>query len=221
MATLTTLSAAMGVGDQSALLAAVAGLAAGTWIQIDGEEMKVIAPISTAATVPQPVLRGQNGTFNQAHPVSAQVKILIGPTNLSTGDYPLVAAPGSLNIAIPPVPIWERRSYSAAGAITLPSLGNHMIAVLNGTVALAMTLANPSIGQDGARLLVIGNGKAAHTVTYTAGMGNVGVTADVVTMSATQAQGLEYVACGGFWEFSGINTAVAGAGATIDGVGLG
>lgn len=220
MATLTTLSAAMGVNDQSALLASLTGLVIGNWLQIDAEEMKVLGPLPAAATSPVSVRRGDNGTFNQAHPVSAQVKIMAGPTNLLTGDYG-ANPPGSLGLGIPAAPVWERRSYSAAGAITLPAIGNHMIAVLNGTAALAMTLANPSIAQDGSRLLVLANGKAAHTVTYTAGFGNVGATADVVTMAAAQAQGLEYVAAGGFWVFSGINTAVAGAGATIDGVGLG
>lgn len=221
MASLTTLSAAVGVNDQSVLLASITGVVLGVSIMIDGEEMKVIGPVPTVATVPVPVLRGQEGTFNQAHPVSAQAKVMTRPSATSAGDYSNTGAPGSLGLGIPAAPVWERKSYSVAGAITLPSIGNHMIAELNGVAALAMTIANPSIGQDGSRLIVLANGKAAHTVTYAAGFGNVGATADVVTMAAAQAQGLEYVASGGFWVFSGINTAVAGAGATIDGVGLG
>lgn len=220
MATLATLSAAVGVNDTTVLLSALTGVAVGGWLQIDAEEMKVLPPLSAAATTPQPVLRGQNGSFNQAHPISAQVKVLTGPSAASAGDYG-ANAPASLGLGVPAVPVWERRSYSASGAITLPSIGNHMIAELNGTGALAMTIANPSIAQDGSRLLVLANGKAAHTVTYAAGFGNVGATADVVTMAAAQAQGMEYVASGGFWVFSGMNTAVAGAGATINGVGLG
>lgn len=211
----------MGVNDTAALLASITGVALGIGIVIDGEEMKVIGPVPAVATTPVPVLRGQEGTFNQVHPIAAQVKILTKPSAQSSGDYPAIGSPGSLGLSVPAAPVLERRSYSAAGAIVLPTLGNNMLAILNGVAALAMTIANPSIAQDGARLFVMGNGKAAHTVTYAAGMGNVGATADVVTMAAAQAQALEYVACGGFWVFSGINTAVAGAGATIDGVGLG
>ena len=109
----------------------------------------------------------------------------------------------------------------AAGAIALPRIGADMVAILNGTVALAMTLANPSVAQDGSKLIIAGNGKAAHTVTYAAGLGNVGGTADVLTFAAAQAQAIELLAVGGFWVGLGMNTAVAGAGATINGVGLG
>lgn len=220
MATLTTLSAAQAVGDQTALLASLTGLVVGGWLQIDGEEQKVLGPLPAAATSPVAVLRGQNGTFNQAHPTAAQVKIMAGPTALVAGDYG-TPAPGSLGLGVPLLKVLERRSYSAAGAISLPSIGNDMLAEINGTGALAMTLANPSIAQDGSKLLISANGKAAHTVTYTAGMGNVGATADVITFAAAQAQSIELIASGGFWQFSGFNTAVAGAGATINGAGLG
>lgn len=214
MANLTTLSAAMGINDQTALLASLTGVAVGSWLQIDGEEMKVLSPLQTSATSPQAVLRGQNGTYNAAHPVSAQVKVLAGPTSVSAGDFgsPL---PATLGLATPVVKGVERRSYSAAGAITLPAIGNDMIAELNGTTILAMTLANPSIGQDGSRLLISGNGKAAHTVTYTAGLGNVGATADVLTFKADQAQTVELVASGGFWQ----NTSIVAGAATLAGAG--
>lgn len=206
----------MGVNDTSILLAAITGLALGSILQVDGEEMKAINPITTSATVPQPVLRGQNGTAQVAHPVSAQVKILQPPSNLSPGDFSFIGAPGSLGLATPVVPVWDRKSYSAAGAITLPTLGNNMLAEINGTGALAMTVANPSIGQDGSVLRISGNGKAAHTVTYTAGLGNVGATADVITFKADQAMTVDLVASGGFWQVSSV---VAGA-ATIAGAGL-
>lgn len=215
MASLTTLSAAMGVNDQTALLASLTGVTAGGYLLIDAEVCRVIS-VPAAATTPVPVLRGQEGTFNQAHVSSAQVKVATGPTNLSfPGDFG-ANAPGSLSIPIPPVPVTERRSYSAAGAITLPSVGNHMIAELNGTSVLAMTLANPSILQDGSRLTISGNGKAAHTVTYTAGLGNVGATADVITFKADQAQTVDLVASGGFWQ----NTSIVAGAATVAGAGV-
>ena len=141
----------------------------------------------------------------------------------SIGDWQ-TASPGAPSLAaIPAAFTRDIVSYSAAGAITLPRIGGDMVAILNGTALLAMTLAQPSVAQDGSRLLILGNGKAAHTVTLPAasGLGNVGATADVITFAAAQAQGIEVVACGGFWVTAGMNTAVAGAGATINGVGLG
>src|SRR3954468_1257684 len=121
MATLTTLSAAQGVNDQTVLLASLTGILVGSLLFIDGEVERVLGPVPAAATTPVSVLRGQEATFNQAHPVSAQVKIAILPSNLSPGDFPAIAPPGALpGYVIPPVKVFERRSYSAAGAITLP-----------------------------------------------------------------------------------------------------
>jgi hypothetical protein len=210
----------MGVNDTSVLLASLTGVTVGALIGIDKEILKVAA-VPALASIPVPVMRGQEGSYNQAHPVGAQAKIA-GPA--TAGNVPdwSTPSPGAPSFAIlPAAPTRDVQSYSASGAIALPRIGGDMVAVLNGTVALAMTLANPSVAQDGSRLLIVGNGKAAHTVTYAAGLGNVGGTADVLTFAAAQAQGIELVACGGFWVSVGMNTAVAGAGATINGVGLG
>jgi hypothetical protein len=210
----------MGVNDTSVLLASLTGVTVGALIGIDKEILKVAA-VPAAATIPVPVMRGQEGSYNQAHPVGAQAKIAGPATAGSVPDWS-TPSPGAPSFAIlPAAPTRDVQSYSASGAIALPRIGGDMVAVLNGTVALAMTLANPSVGQDGSRLLIVGNGKAAHTVTNAAGLGNVGGTADVITFAAAQAQGIELVACGGFWVSVGMNTAVAGAGATINGVGLG
>lgn len=214
--TLTTLSAAVGINDTTILVASITGLSAGNLIGIDKEVFRVVS-VPSAATVPVPVLRGQEGTAQTAHPTSAQVKIGATGTNLITADWtqPLAGAPSLA--AFPAAPSRDVKSYSAAGAITLPAIGNDMVAILNGTGALAMTIANPTTAQDGSLLFVIGNGKAAHTVTYTAGLGNVGATADVYTFVAAQAGGLMLMAAGGFWVTVG--TMVAGA-ATIAGPGI-
>lgn len=220
--TLATLSQAMGVNDTSVLLSALTGVSVGSLIGIDKEVLKVAA-VPSAATLPVPVMRGQEGSYNQAHPVGAQAKISAPPAPGAAPDWP-TPSPGGPSFAIyPAAPTRDVASYSAAGAIALPRIGADMVAILNGTTILAMTLAQPSIAQDGSRLLIIGNGKAAHTVTLptASGLGNVGATADVITFAAAQAQGIELVACGGFWVTVGMNTAVAGAGATINGVGLG
>lgn len=213
--TLTTLSAAVGLNDTTVLLASLTGLSAGNLIGIDKEICKVIS-VPTAATVPVPVLRGQEGTGQATHVSAAQVKIGATPTNLTTGDWtqPIAGAPSMAGY--PAAPGRDVKSYSAIAAITLPVIGHDMVAMLNGTSLLAMTLANPSTAQDGSRLTIVGNGKAAHTVTYTAGLGNVGAAADVITFKADQSQAIDLIACGGFW----VNTSLVAGAATVAGVGL-
>lgn len=215
MANLTTLAAAQGLNDQTALLTAITGVVVGALLLIDGEVEKVLGPIPAAATTPVNVLRGQESSFNQAHGLAAQVRIGVGPTALAAGDFG-AAAPGTLGSPMPPSKYIERRGYVAAGAITLPSIGNDMVAILYGTAALAMTLANPSILTEGSRLMIEGTGKAAHTVTYAAGLGNVGAAADVITFKADQSQAIELVASGGFW----VNESLVAGAATVAGAGL-
>lgn len=210
----TTLTAAVDSGvnpgtDTVIAIASATGAAAGKFIKIDDEFMQIDQSYSSGLQVK--VKRGQNGTRAQTHPNAAQVRIGAAsddfgrPGPLVTGNQP-IAGKGRPTI-----------SYSAAGAIDLPVGGNDGLRVLNGTTILAMTLADPTTDMDGTLLFVAGNGKAAHTVTYTNGLGNVGATADVLTFSATQAQAFMLVACGGFWNLVGV---VAGA-ATVAGVGLG
>ena len=91
-----------------------------------------------------------------------------------------------------------------------------MIAEINGTGALAMTVAAPTAAIRGSKLTIVGNGKAAHTVTFATGLGAVGATADVATFAAGQQQAIEVIAAGVAWQPS---ANVAGA-ATIAGVGL-
>ena len=219
--TLTTLSAACGANDVTVTLTSLTNLLPGSLIAVDKEFMRVIGAIPASATTPVNVKRGEESSAQVAHPTAAQVKIGLTQTNLTAADWTQPEG-GAASLALIPT-AWSRQfaSYSAAGAITLPSVGCDMYAEINGTAALAMTLANPSIGTDGSLLIISGNGKAAHTVTYTAGLGNVGATADVITFAAAQAQGIILVSSGGFWNGTGMNTAVAGAGATINGVGLG
>lgn len=213
--TQTTLSAAVAVNDTTVLLASITGLAANQYMRIDNEVLKVLS-VPSAATVPVPVLRGQEGSAQVAHPTSARVEFGTGGSATATPDWSQPAA-GAPSIAM--LPAARPRvimSYSAAGAITLPAPGTDMVAIINGTGALAMTVAAPVSGNDGDRLTIIGNGKAAHTATFTTGLGAVGATADVATFAAGQQQGIEVMAAGVAW--CGLGQ-VAGA-ATIAGVGL-
>jgi hypothetical protein len=138
--------------------------------------------------------------------------VIVGAGPTAAGADWQQAGAGAASLAPIPNVFWQRQSYSAAGAITLPTPGTNMVAVLNGTSVLAMTLANPSTAQDGDLLLIVANGKAAHTVTYTAGLGNGGAAFDVGTFSATLAMASLLVACGGFWVSVGPTSATAMAG---------
>jgi hypothetical protein len=91
-----------------------------------------------------------------------------------------------------------------------------MVAILNGTGVLAMTLANPTKDMDGCQLTIVANGKAAHTITYTAGVGNGGGTMDVGTFNATEATGCVLMAVNGFWVL--IANGIGSSGTQVAGV---
>lgn len=213
--TATTLSGAVALSDTTVVIASITGLVAGNYMKIDNEMMLCTA-VPTAATLPVSVRRGYSGTAQVAHASSAQVIFGSGPTNLTLGDWPQAQAGSFGGSSQQYVKTRYITNYTAAGAITLPSVGTDAMAILDGTSVLAMTLANPLLGADGDILYVVGNGKAAHTVTYTAGLGNKGAGATVGTFSTTQAQALILIAANGFWVGPGI---VSGA-ATIVGVGF-
>ena len=213
--TATTLSGAVAQNDTTVLIASITSLVVGNYMKIDNEMMLVTA-VPTAATLPVNVRRGYAGTAQIAHASSAPVIFGSGPTNLTVGDWPQAQAGSFGGTSQQYVRTRYITNYSAAGAITLPAVGTDGMAILDGTVALAMTLANPTLGADGDRLTVVSNGKAAHTVTVTSGFGNNGAGGTVATFRATQSQALDLVAANGFWMTTGV---VSGA-ATVVGIGI-
>lgn len=204
----TTLSSAVAAGDSTINVASATSVAAGRLVIVDGEVMVVSKAYSSGTAVP--VLRGRQGTRSIAHASGA---------NVTHGDASDFAAPAEGQSVNYPAPGRTRtvRSYSAAGAIELPSPGEDRVAVINGTGALAMTLANPTKDMDGSFLIIVANGKAAHTVTYTAGLGNGGASFDVGTFSASLQGGCVLCAVNGFWVLigNGIATATGATGAPL------
>lgn len=198
--TATTLASAVAQLDTSIVVASATGAAAGTLILIDQETMQVAQNYTSGTTIP--VLRGRDGAAQVAHPTSSKVLFFLasdetGPLNQFNTQFPTSRGRQVL-------------SYSASGALTLPTPGYDAVAFLNGASLLAMTLANPTADLDGCVMTITGIGTVrAHTVTYTAGFGNVGATADVVTMSATQVQAFQIIASGGFWNLIALGTATA------------
>jgi hypothetical protein len=187
----TTLGAAVAVNDTSITVASATSVAAGRLIRVDDEFMQVAQSYVSGTSVP--VLRGRDGTVTATHASSANV------THGTAADFvnpPAQVAGMATNPRQRSLPIF---SYSAAGAIS-PVPGIH---VINGTGALAMTLVSPTKDLDGEMMVIIANGKAAHTVTYTAGFGAGTTNSDVVTFSATFSLGLIAMAMNGVWVIIG------------------
>ncbi len=204
----TTTTAALTPTDSPIKLAATTGVADGTLIRVDSEVMRVTAGF-VSGQLSVPVIRGWDGTQAVAHVTGANA-IIITPTDTPTGGQaPTIETLAPYKRAI------VQYSYSASGAIANPPTGNDARVFLNGTGALAMTLSNPGAEQDGDVMEIIGNGKAAHTVTYTAGMGAGGSAYDVFTFNSGAQEALRLVAASGSWivlgPVAGTVTAIAPA----------
>ena len=200
--TRTTLASAVAQNDINIVVASATGAAAGTFVKVDQEVMKIAQNYVSGVTLP--VVRGQDGSQQTTHKVSAAAVFFLASDETGPSAQTMVQFPSG---AIPRVIV----SYSASGAIANPAPGQDMVALLNGASLLAMTMTSPTVDMDGSILTICGTGTVrAHTVTYTTtGFGNVGATADVVTMSATQVQAFSCIAAGGFWQLIALGTATA------------
>jgi hypothetical protein len=187
--TTTTNSAAIAAGDNSLTVASATGFSAGKIVKVNAEFMQVRKDYASGTVIP--VSRGLGGTLSQDHAITSNVTVGDGQ------DFANGAPQGV--IPYPFIRVREFKSYNAAGAITLPTPGNDMVALINGTVARALTLANQTKDQDGYELIIIGNGKAAHTVTYTAGLGNGGSGYDVATFDTGGQNLIRLIAANGIW----------------------
>ncbi len=204
----TTLASAQGTNDTVAVLAASTNVSARDKMEIDGEIQQVIQSYTTSGNgVNVPVLRGQNGGVASAHPSGAKVRV--GPA--SDPEWGSQAPQTVVQFPIA-TPARQRASYTAAGAITLPNPGNDMVAMINGTSALAMTVADPQTALDGSLLWIASNGIANHTVQFATGLSGTGASGsyDVITINASAPVLLgPFMAVNGFWQMA---TAVPMAG---------
>lgn len=187
----TTLSSAVAVNDNSIVVASATSMAAGRLIRIDDEWMQVVSSYVSGTTVP--VLRGQQGSVVAAHNASANVDHGLG------SDFS-VAPAGVANSAIVPSQRARRIiSLSAAATLSLPASGEDLMVILNGTSVIALTIPVPTKDLDGCELSIIGNGAAAHTLTFTGGLSGAGSNYDVITVNATAPIACKFVACNGLW----------------------
>jgi hypothetical protein len=190
----TTLASACALNATKIVVAAATSFAAGLRIKVDQEEMLVAGGYSNSINgVQVPVIRAQGGTVSQAHPSGANV-VLWQTTDTVNADPQLAVNTPIAGRARPLV------SYSAAGAIALPSPGNDAVAVINGTNALAMTLAAPTKDLDGSLLFIVGNGKAAHTVAPAVALNDAGSNFDTaITFASGGRQVVVLLAVNEFW----------------------
>jgi hypothetical protein len=188
----TTVTSAVTTADTSIIVSSATGFAAGYIVRIDDEMMRVGASYVSGTTIP--VLRGQDGTVVKAHAVTTGVTCGIasdwtqaqGPQTVT--QYPIAGRARTV------------ASYGAAGAIALPTPGTDVLAIINGTSALAMTVAAPTKDMDGCILWVAGDGAAAHTVTFTGGLSGASTSYDVITVNATAPVVLgPYIAVNSLW----------------------
>lgn len=191
----TTLASACGASDTKIVVASATGIAIGYKIEIDGEIYQVSKGY-VAGSVTVPVLRGQNGTYAYAHPSGAKVRVGAASDTAWGAQAPQTVT--QFPIA---TPARMRTSYTAAGAITLPTPGNDMVAFINGTSVCAMTVADPATILDGSLLYIASNGAAAHTITFASGLSGAGSSYDVLTVNATAPVLLgPFMAVNGLWQ---------------------
>lgn len=221
--TATTLSAAVTSTQKTVTLASATNVSAGVDLYIDAELMRVLG-VATGTTTTFNVLRGQGGTATVSHASGAGV--YVGPPNYFSQTDPSGTCTRTSEVALPRIvpksgsiyecsgngagSMWtlisrggypastpgalSSQTYTAAGAITIAP----GVSFINGTT-LAMTLANPTVAQNGMMMTIIATNASAHTVTYTAGF-NGGTTArDVATFGGAVGDNIVIFANGGVW----------------------
>jgi hypothetical protein len=138
-----------------------------------------------------PVQRGLDGHADDAQSRPANVTIFLA----SDETAPRAdggAVPDSRDAAPEAV-------LRGGGAITLPNAGEDMVAIINGTSTLAMTLANPTKDMDGSCSTSSPTAKRRTPSPTRAGVGNGGSTMDVGTYNTTEQTGCALMAVNGFW----------------------
>lgn len=192
--TRTTLTSAKLASETVLQVASATGIAIGYEIRIDSEVFKVTKGY-VAANLSVPVLCGQNGTAVTAHPVTSGV--LVGAS--SDTEWGTIGGPQTLTQYPLAGRVRSITSYSADATIVNPLPGTDLVVELNSTVALNMTLAVPGKANDGDIAYLIGNGKAAHVVTATGGLGAGGSNLDTLTFAAGAQLCIPVMAMNSVW----------------------
>jgi hypothetical protein len=186
----TTLTLAVAAGDMQINVTSATGFAAGYLVKVDQEVMLIQKTYTSGLVIP--VIRGQQGTTQDAHVITANV--VCGVASDWSGPAPLMAAP---------FPIAGRprlvQSITATSTLTLPPAGADLVVVLNGTGAITLTIPVPTADMDGTCLTILANGVVAHVPTFTGGLGGVGSGYTALTVAAGAKLCISVWACAGAW----------------------
>ena len=184
----TTLSAAAGLNDQVIQVASATGITAPnnqtgsgiTWLRIDQELMLVLGVSGTTISV----LRGQLGTPQQAHLVNTAVVIGL-PSDFPNPNEILntVLAPSAILSQLTLQPI-----FLGGSADAIPVAPGVYIVKTAGVDA--MTLAAPTLAQDGIVISVHSDTTNAHTITATSLLANGTALKTTATFAAFRGAGL-------------------------------
>jgi hypothetical protein len=185
----TTLSSACTQIDKSIVVASATSLAAGRLVRIDDEMMQIAQDYVSGTTAN--VLRGRDGSAQVAHVASA------GVVHGLASDFD--NAPVQTAVSYPAPRVRQVVSITATGTLTLPPAGQDLMVILNGTSVITLTVPVPTVDMDGCELSIVGNGAAAHVLTFTGGLSGAGGSYDVVTVNATAPIAFKVVACNALW----------------------
>jgi hypothetical protein len=205
----TTLSAAITADAKTLTVASATSVAVGRLLLVDQEMMQVTKGYVVAATT-VPVLRGVGGTVAAAHTITSTI---------THGDAADFQTPGAQAFTShPTIRPWKQISYTGTpNTLVLPTAGENIHVILNGTTADTLTIPVPTADMTGTRLLISSNGVAQHLLTFTGGLSGAGAGYDIITINATAPASFEFVAVDSLWHsicgaaVSGTTTAIAGA----------
>jgi hypothetical protein len=170
--------------------------------------MQVTSGYVTASTT-VPVLRGRGGTAARAHVITATV-IHGDPADFQTAGAKAVTEQ-------PAVRPWKTESFTGTpNTFVLPTGGENVHVILNGTTADTFTIPVPTADMNGTFLLISSNGVAQHLLTFTGGLCGAGASYDVITVNAAAPASFLFVAVDSLWHsvcgaaIGGTTTNIAG-----------
>lgn len=187
--TQTTLSTAVATTDQIISVASATGITAPnlqagtgiTWLKVDQEVMFVLFVTSTFITV----LRGQMGTPVQSHLINTVVNIgLPGDFSQPNALFSL-ASFVTANIGALVLPPTKLGGSADAIPSTVP--GNYVVTTAG---VNAMTLAAPTLANDGIVINVFSDTTNAHTITATSLFANGTALKTTATFPAQRGAGV-------------------------------
>lgn len=222
--TATTLSAAVNATQKVVVVASATGVAAGKLLYVDKEAMLVQSVSSTSVTVQ----RGVSGTAPSGH-VSGDVVLVGSPSQFFTYDvigsctasqtvYPHVnlntgsrfACLGSRWVVLRLDGFPYFNPFGGTGVYTTATTDDGAIPLVGGVVTMAkgsaqaMTLANPTLAQNGLVIHIVAISAQAHTVTFATGLYGGTSAEDVATFGGAIGDNMTLMAWNGNWLLIGV-----------------